>query len=179
MAAVAVLAPAGFNVSLDPNTGWIVELSVLCMLWTLPIRFDVNNSLGMLQNATPISTPFMFIGNLPITCLRLVFVYQIYKLYQSRTTRKRTLVVGVASELQVTILGILAVIMPVFSLMSRYFIPSPILFLAALVIFKIAPPPEVSTPWEHPEESESWWAQQSKNDARAVPSRCGNSSNQG
>lgn len=161
MAAIAVLAPAGLNVSLDPNSGWIVELSVICMLWTLPIRFDTYSPLGALQNVNPIPTPLFFIGNLPMTFLRLVFVYQIYKLYQGRTSRTRTMIVGVASELQMVIIGLLGVIIPVFSLMARFFIPSPLLLLAALVIFRIIPPPQVATPWKQSEGTESWWAQSS------------------
>ncbi|KXH71134.1 MAG: hypothetical protein AM326_12015 [Candidatus Thorarchaeota archaeon SMTZ-45] len=167
MAIIAVLAPAGLNVIFDPVTGWIIDMSLICMLWTLPIRFGINNPPGTFADVSPvpneaIPTPFVFIGNLPVTFLRLVFVYQIYKLYQGRTTRKRTMLVGAASELQMAIIGILGAIIPVFSLSSRLFIPLPILFLAALVTIKVVPPLEVSTPWKNPEDSESWWAKSSK-----------------
>jgi len=164
MATIAVLSPVGLNVDFDPITGWIVHLSVICMLWTLPINLGINNPPGTFQDATVILNPLMFIGNLPFTFLRLVFVYQMYKLYRGRTTRKRTMVVGVASELQMAIVGIIAVIMPVFSLISRLFIPIPILFLAALITIKVAPPPEVSAPWKHPEDTESLWAQSPKDE---------------
>ena len=173
MASIAVLAPAGLNVILDPSTGWIIDMSLICMLWTLPIRLGINNPPGTLLAVTPspdqvIPIPFAFIGNLPATFLRLVFVYQIYKLYQGRTSRKRTLLVGAASELQMAIVGIIGAIIPVFSLTSRLFIPIPILFLAALITFRIAPPLEVSTPWKHPKDAESWWAQSSKDEERAL-----------
>jgi len=170
MTIFAVLAPAGLNVSVDPITGWIIDLSLICMLWTLPIRFAINNPPGTFQDVTPIPNPqaipnpLFLIGNLPVTFLRLVFVYQMYKLYQGRTTRKRTMWVGVASELQMTTIGILGAIMPVFSLISRFFIPIPLLFLVALVTIKVAPPSEVSTPWKHSEDTASWWAQSFKDE---------------
>ena len=167
MAIIAVLAPAGLDVNLDPSTGWIIGLSLICMLWTLPIRLGINNPPGTFAEFSTvpnevIPTPFAFIGNLPITFLRLLFVYQIYKLYQGRTSRKRTMLVGAASELETAIVGILGAIIPVFSLISRLFIPIPFLFLAALITIRLAPPREVSTPWKHPEDTESWWAQPSK-----------------
>lgn len=167
MTIIAVLAPAGINVIFDSSTGWIIHMSVICMLWTLPIQLGINNPLGMFQDPTavpidPIPNPIVFIGNLPLTFLRLVFVYQIYKLYQGRTTRTRTMLVGVVSELQMVMVGIIGAIIPVFSLQSLLLIPIPILFLASLVTIKVAPPPEVSSPWKHPEETESLWAQSSK-----------------
>lgn len=164
MAAIAVLAPAGLNVEFDPSTGVIMHLSMICMLWTLPITFAGNNPGGTFQEAIPIPSPFALIGNIPLTFLRLVFVYQIYKLYQGRTTRKRTFLVGAASELQMATIGILSVIMPVFSLMSRLFIPVPILFLAALITIKVAPPYEVTTHWKHPGDTENWWVQSIKDE---------------
>ncbi|MFX1561661.1 MAG: hypothetical protein ACFFBL_13815, partial [Promethearchaeota archaeon] len=111
-----------------------------------------------------IPSPLAFLGNLPVTFLRLVFVYQIYRLYQGKTSRRRTLLVGAVSELQTAIVGILGVIIPVFSLTSRLFIPLPILFLAALITFRIAPPLEVSAPWKDSEDTESWWAHSSKDE---------------
>jgi hypothetical protein len=173
MAAIAVLVPAGLNMNFDSSTGLIIEMYMICMLWTIPIRLGINNPPGTFQNITTIPSeaipnPLLFIGNLPVTFLRLVFVYQVYRFYQGRTTRKRTLLVGVVSELQMAIVSILGVIIPVFSLISRFFIPIPILFLVALVIIKVAPPSEVSTPWKHSEDTESWWAQ-SSNDEESIP----------
>ncbi len=173
MAIIAVLVPAGLNVELDSSTGAILQLSIICMLWTVPIPFGINNPLGTFQNITEVPNqvvlnPFMLIGNIPLTFLRLVFVYQIYKLYQGRTTRKHTMLVGAASELQMAITGILGAIMPVFSLISRLFIPIPILFLAAIIAIKVTPPSEISTPWKHSEDTESWWTEPSKDEEHAL-----------
>ncbi|MFW9976211.1 MAG: hypothetical protein ACFFDQ_13150 [Candidatus Thorarchaeota archaeon] len=161
VAAIAVLAPAGFNVEFDPSTGVIMHISMICMLWTLPVTFAGNNPGGTFQEAIPIPSPFALIGNIPLTFLRLVFVYQMYKLYEGRTTRKRTILVGAASELQITAIGILSVIMPVFSLMSRFFIPVPLLFLAALIAIKIASPPEDTAYWKSSGDTENWWEKSS------------------
>jgi len=152
MMVIAVLTPAGINLEFDPSTGMLLNLSLLFMLWTLPMSFGIYTTVGMLQSANPIPNPFAFIGNLPLTFLRFVFVYQMYRLYQGRTTRNRALLVGAVSELQMTIIGIFSVITPVFSLMSRYFIPVPILILVALIIMKVSRPT-----WKQYEEDRSWW----------------------
>jgi hypothetical protein len=164
MTTIAVLAPAGLNMEFDPNTGLITYLSVMFMFWTVPIALGINNPPGTFQNVNPIPSPaipipLVLIGNLTLTFLRLVVVYQMYKLYLGRTSRKRTLLVGSASELQTATIGILGAIIPVFSLMSRFFIPIPILFMTALIIIKLTPPCEVTTPWKKSEDTESWWAQ--------------------
>ncbi len=164
MMTIAVLVPAGINLELDPSTGLMMYCSLIFMLWTSPITFGINNPPGTFQNVNPIPSPLGFLGNLPITFLRFVFVYQMYRLYEGRTTRKRTLLVGAASELQVATIGIMGAIMPVFSLMSRFFIPLPILFLAVLSIIRLVPPCEVTKPWETPEDAESWWEQSSKDE---------------
>ncbi len=171
MAFIAVLAPAGLNIVLDPSTGWIIDMSLMCMLWTLPIRLGINNPPGTFLVVTPspnqaIPIPLAFIGNLPATFLRLVFVYQMYKLYLGRTSRKRTLLVGAASELQTATIGIFGAVIPVFSLMSRFFIPIPILFVTALIIIRLTPPGTVTTPWEDTEDTESWWEESSKDEER-------------
>jgi hypothetical protein len=165
LAIFAILIPAGINIVTDPTTGLILYMQLIFMLWTINMVNPNSNPPGTFQDITTIPetaipTPLMFIGNLPITFLRIVFVYQMYRCYQSRTTIKSTLLVGVASELQSSLIGNLSMLIPVFSLFSQFFIPIPALFLAGLVTIKMAPPPKTSIPWKHQEESKSWWARE-------------------
>ena len=170
----AILIPAGISLVSDPNTGLILYMELVFMFWTINIVNPNPNPPGTFQDVTTIPetaipNPIMFIGNLPLTFLRIVFVYQMYRCYRNRTTTKRTLLVGAASELQASLIGNLSMIIPVFSLFSQVFIPIPVLFLAGLVMIKIAPPPQVSIPWKHQKESESWWAQESEDKESATP----------
>jgi hypothetical protein len=163
----AILVPAGISIVSDPNTGLILYMELVFMFWTINIVNANPNPPGTFQDVTTIPetaipNPLMFIGNLPLTFLRIVFVYQMYRCYQNRTTTKRTVLVGAASELQASLIGNLSMLIPVFSLFSHFFIPIPALFLAGLVMIKMAPPPQNSIPWKHQEESESWWARESE-----------------
>lgn len=163
----AILVPAGITIVSDPNTGLILYIQLVFMLWTINIANPNSNPPGTFQDVTaipdtPIPNPLMFIGNLPLTFLRIVFVYQMYRCYQNRTTTKRTILIGAASELQSSLIGNLSMLIPVFSLFTQVFIPIPVLFLAGLVMIKVAPPSQTPIPWKHQEESESWWARESE-----------------
>jgi hypothetical protein len=168
LAIFAILVPAGINITSDPNTGLILYMQLIFMLWTINIINPHSNPPGTFQDVTTIPetaipNPFFLIGNLPLTFLRIVFVYQLHKYYQNRTTTKPTMFVGAASEMLPTLLGNLFLLVPVFSLFSHFFIPIPALFLAGLIMIKKAPATQGSIPWKHQEESESWWARESDN----------------
>ncbi|UCH03797.1 MAG: hypothetical protein JSW05_09385 [Candidatus Thorarchaeota archaeon] len=172
-ALITVLAPAGFNVSFDLTRGAIMHVYLVFMLWTINLGLGAVNPQGVFQGApaipdTPVPIPLGLVGNLPLTFLRTVFVYQIYRYYQGKTTRNRAILAAAAGELQVAIVGLLLMMMPTFSLTTQLFIPIPILFLAGLVMIKMAPSTQLSTPWMGQEEPEPWWTQSSEDEESAV-----------
>jgi hypothetical protein len=82
---------------------------------------------------------------------RLVFSYQLVRLYKGKTTRGRTLVLGFIADCYLLPLMILEML--VFP--SEYFItmlPIPVVLFIALMLLKFKPPPVVITPWKEPDE---------------------------
>jgi hypothetical protein len=96
--------------------------------------------------------PLIILSGFSLTFMRLVFVYQIHRYLRSRTTKKRTIIVGILSELQTVIM-----ILPVFVILSLlrtfelvsgfWFFPIPVLLLVGLVIIRVIPVTEVESPW--------------------------------
>ncbi len=172
-AVLAILTPAALNLSFDLVTDSIIYANLMFMFWTINLGPGIVNPPGTFSEATVIpdaavAIPYGLIGNLPITFLRVVFVYQIYRYYQGRTTRGRTLLAAAAGELQVTIMGLFFMSMPTFSLTVQFLVPTPIMFVAGLVMIKMAPTNQLSTPWPDQEDSDSWWTEQSEDEGGAV-----------
>ena len=96
--------------------------------------------------------PLVILSGISLTFMRLVFVYQMHRYLQGRTTQKRTIIVGILSELQIVIM-----ILPVFAILSLlgtfelvsgfWFFPIPVLLLVGLVIIRVVPVTEVESPW--------------------------------
>ena len=90
----------------------------------------------------PIVIPFAF--------LRLAYAYQMVRFYKGLTTKKRTLALGIVSELPFAILSI-----PVFilSFLDPYGCimlagPTLILLIVGILIIRLKPPPESLEIWE-------------------------------
>ena len=96
--------------------------------------------------------PFLLIQFALLLFLRIVFVIQMSRYYNMKTTKKLTLLLGIASELQSPFITIcLAFIMNFLMLGDgsfgfAFYIPIPILFLAGYLILKLKPLEEVKTP---------------------------------
>ena len=122
--------------------------------------------------------PHMLTSGLILFSLRPVFAYQMVRYYNGRTTKRKTLLVGVASELQILVGGalsaivLLALIPPPVSIMIPLFGPIPVLFLTGLVIMKLRPLPDITTPRQQMEERKQRWDK----DAAAPESKLAQSS---
>jgi len=146
MTFVALLGPAFFMVYLDREFNW----QLMAMTWEASY-WDHNIQIVMVQ-------PYMLTIGLLLLSLRPVFTYQMVRYYSGRTTKLNTLLVGVASELQVLVVANLGMIGQSVSspdpsqILVPLFGPIPILFLTGLVIMKLRPPPEITTPWQQMDE---------------------------
>jgi hypothetical protein len=139
LALTALVGPYSVNIYPHEVYGWLLYLTR--MTWTM-----VNMNFWDI-----IIDPVGFIVGLPFTCMRLVFVYQMHRYLLGRTTQKRTIIVGILSELQTVIM-----IFPVFTILSLLgtfelvsgflFFPIPVLLLVGLVIIRVVPVTEES-PW--------------------------------
>lgn len=101
---------------------------------------------------------FFLFGGL-FMCLKLVFVYQIYKFYLHRTTRSSVVNWGILSELQFTLISL--AILP-FGLVTPSIavlipIPIPILLITGLLLLRFVPRPERKPGWMELEEEKDWW----------------------
>lgn len=146
MTFVALLGPALFTVYLDREFNW----HLMAMTWEASY-WDHNIQIVVVQ-------PYMLMTGLLLLSLRPVFAYQMVRYYNGRTTKMNTLLVGVASELQVLVVtNLMTIVQWVLSpyrdeMLVPLFGPIPVLFLTGLVIMKVRLPPEIITPWQQMEE---------------------------
>ncbi|MFW9834194.1 MAG: hypothetical protein ACFFEK_09380 [Candidatus Thorarchaeota archaeon] len=147
MLIIALIGPVSVNIY--PGT-WFGPIIYLCgMTWQI-IGFNLS-SLMFSSLFLLISLPFMF--------LRLVFVYQIYKYYQGLATKKRTVIVGVLSEIQFPLIGLF--IMPFAignpSLAFFFAIPIPLLLIVGLIFLQSVHVPLPIDGWKELDKSQNWW----------------------
>ena len=153
MTFLALLGPAFFMVypSREYGFGW----QLMAMTWDASY-WNHNIQIAVVQ-------PHMLTIGLLLFSLRPVFAYQMVRYYNGRTTKLNTLLVGVASELQILVVANLGMIGQLVSspdpsqISVPLFGPIPILFLTGLVIMKLRPPPEITTPWQQMEERKQRW----------------------
>ena len=99
-----------------------------------------------------------FLATLPFTFLRYVFVYMMVKFYRGRTTRKRIILVGISSELQLLVLSFPALLMILFSSTDylMIFLPIPSILVIGLLFIHFIPP-NPTLIWIEKEELHQWW----------------------
>jgi len=161
MGITTVLSPIAMSVY---DSGWgEITTSTIAMTWMmntspwgLDFRFD----------------PFTLFASLPFTFLRIVFAIMMLRLYQGKTTRKRTVVIGIASELQLILIFYVPMLLTLLLFPTGYFsfqliLPIPILIGIGLIIMKLSPPTE-QTMWIEEEKSSSWWEKQDEEPAKTT-----------
>ena len=168
MTFVALLGPAILMVLPDREYGFAWQL--MAMTWDASY-WNNNIQITVVQ-------PHMLTLGLLLFSLRPVFAYQMVRYYNGRTTKLNTLLVGVASELLVLVVtNLMTIVQWVLSpyrdeMLVPLFGPIPVLFLTGLVIMKLRPLPEITTPWQQMEERKQRW----DNDASAPESKLAQSS---
>jgi hypothetical protein len=162
---------------------WMITTIMLILTFFGPMSLNIYPSLGPFESDTiyifamtyqilNIFTWDFVMFDLPtimVTALfsfmRLVFVYQLSRYYKGRTSRGRTIAVGIISELQMTIItGLVLLFLMSSPVMVFYMIavPIPILLLLGLVFMWTVPVPEIPGPWKELDEPKSWWDEESK-----------------
>ena len=143
MAFVALLAPLMFSFTFHDGLCFGL-LAVLGSFTSTPWRTYLETS-----------DTFTFAILMPFGLLRLAYACQMVRLYMARTTKNRTLALGIVSELPITIL-----LVPVFIMLLLYpdgpmvlFGPTFILLIVGALIIRLKPPPKPLGIWgEMPEE---------------------------
>ena len=86
-------------------------------------------------------SPNYWLSAFPLTALRLIFVYQVFRYYENRSTRATTVLVGLVAELPMWI------IRSTFLWESPTPIPTPFLVIFAIAIMWRLPYSEPLKPW--------------------------------
>ena len=153
MALVALLAPLTFSIAVYDG----LHLSVTAVLWGF-ISSPYQTYLG-------IADIFLLVAMMPFGFLRLAYAYQMVRLYKGQTTKKRTLTLGIVSELPFVMLSILYLIMWFFYPYSPMGLAGPtlILLIVGILIIRLKPPPKPPEIWEEMPEEKPWWVEESTN----------------
>ncbi|MHA1587928.1 MAG: hypothetical protein ACTSV9_04025 [Candidatus Thorarchaeota archaeon] len=138
MALVALLAPLMFSFTAHDG----LCFGVLAVLWS----FTSTPWGTRLETSDTFTLGFLT----PFGLLRLAYAYQMVRLYKGRTTKKRTLALGIVSELPIAIL-----LIPVFIMLLLHpdgpmvlFGPTFILLTASTLIIRLKSPPQPPELWE-------------------------------
>ena len=128
-----------------------MHISVTAVLWI----FASSPYYTYLDVANPSSV----IAMMPFGFIRLAYAYQMFRFYKGRTTKKRTLTLGIVSELPFAILSIPFFIMWI---LFPYGLtpltgPTPILLIVSILIIRFKPPLEPSEIWEELPTKKPWW----------------------
>ena len=90
---------------------------------------------------------------------RLVFSYQMVRLYKGRTTKRRTLLLGLIADCY-----FLFIMLPSLISMLLYpseylymILPTPLVLLVAIMLIKLRPPAKIITPWKELDTPDKWW----------------------
>lgn len=139
LAVIALVSPVSINIYPHEVYGYLSNL--MGMTWMM-----IN------MNFWDIAIdPLIILSGLSLTFMRLVFVYQMHRYLLGRTTRKRTIIVGILSELQIAIMTLpvflILSLLGTFELIFGFFIPIPVLLLVGLIIMRVVPTSKIESPW--------------------------------
>ncbi len=153
MTLVALLAPIAFFLSSYDG----LYLSLIAILWSFTSSSYYTQLVLVDIFTLGMSMPFGFI--------RLAYAYQMVRLYKGRTTKKRTLTLGIVSELPFAFLFIPYIIIWLLNPYGPVSLgaPSLILLIVSILIVRLRPPPESPEIWEEMSEEKSWWTEESTN----------------
>lgn len=162
LAITALVSPLAVNISVNPWDGLYFSMLFLFFYMNYSTRwgFEIYPTFY-----TPWGYPDIFyIMNismiLGVYCgPRLVFSYQMVRLYKARTTKRRALLLGLITDCYFLFLTLPTLFMMLLY-PSEYFyaiLPTPIVLFIALLLIKLRPPSVVITPWKELDEPDQWW----------------------
>ncbi len=144
---VALFGPSNINMYL--------ELDRVAFTYLIGMSWEV---VGLSFGSFLFSFTYFLVG-LPFMFLRLVFVYQIFKYYLGRTSRKRVVIAGILAELQFALisLAIIPIGLSSSSLAAILSIPIPILLIVGLIMVRYIPKSQGISEWTALDEDKDWW----------------------
>ncbi len=140
----AIFAPAGLF--LNSTVSGLYSVNIYSVAWVATYYVLFDNWVIMLTSPVDwFSFPFALF-------LRFLFVYQIKRYYDNKTTMNRALLLGLLVECESVFIGILVSLSYYYLVIG---IPIPLLLLSALYLMKRNPPEEDPQSWA--EESSNEW----------------------
>ena len=156
---IMFLAPMGIVFYFfDESGSWYA--AVLAMLW-----YSNMGSFG-----TYYSPYAAILATLPLSFMKMVYVFLIWRAYQGKATTRQAIRFGIAMELWFPFLYSLPYLIsllfvPMFFEGWLLAIPLPILLLSGWLALKLHPPVGTSASWVATEQREDWWHEPSTQDS--------------
>ncbi len=169
---------------------WMITATMFILAFYGPLSLNIYPGLGpfeagmiyifsMTYQVLNIFTLDIVVFELPIVMItallaimRPIFAYQMSRYYKGRTTRGRTIIVGIISELQMTIItGVVLLYLmtnPVMLFVYMIAVPIPVLLLLGLVFMWTVPVPEIQAPWKELDEPKEWWDEESEAASKVI-----------
>jgi hypothetical protein len=133
--------------------GMFTEINIQSMFWMYSQSSYMPSFFGF--SLIPL---YAMTSMFPFLLLRMVPVFQIYRYYNGKTTRKRALIASFIGDGVILLFTTPTIILSFMSGMFYfYMIPLPFQMIAGFVMLWRCPLPEPTTPWEHITEQKSWW----------------------
>jgi hypothetical protein len=100
----------------------------------------------------------IFIGSWPFTGWRLAFVYQMYRYYEGRSSRRMTVGLAIFAEFLYDVVNYLMFgVFMVGYWGPLFFIPTPFMLFSAMVFMWFAPYPVPKSAFDDHAEPDKWW----------------------
>ncbi|MHA2020638.1 MAG: hypothetical protein ACW98J_07960 [Candidatus Thorarchaeota archaeon] len=158
---------------------WMITTVLLILVFFGPISLNIYPGMGfmgdyvyifsMTWQITDIATMSLYMFDIPIVMMtfllvfmRPVFVYQLSRYYKGKTSRGRTIAVGIISELQLTIITGLAMLVPAGAVAFMIAVPIPFLLLLSFILMWLVPIPKTDVQWKELDEPKDWWDRESE-----------------
>ena len=163
MFVLAFYGPMSFNIYPGLGPFGTDMISIFSMTYQVANIFALGITLFEL--------PLVMIASL-FSFMRPVFAYQLSRYFKGKTTRGRTIVVGVISEIQMTIItGVMLLYLmtnPFTPFVYMIAVPIPVLLLLGLIFMWKVPVVESHGPWKELDESKEWWDEKSETESKAI-----------
>ena len=150
MILISLLMPAAVMIYYG-SEGW----QLMAMTWWVSF-WGENPLIVILELHVLLVSTFLF-------TLRPIFVFQIIRYYNGKTTKKNTFVIGLMSELQVIIIAGFVWVTTVITspyppgVVLSFYIPIPILFFMGYMLMEYIPAPDITRTWKTLENQKKWW----------------------
>jgi hypothetical protein len=128
------------------------EFAIMSTFWV----YDQSNA-SIEPNGLSLIPAYMILAMLPFLLLRVIPVYQIYRYYNGKTTRRRAFIASFAGDAIFLYTGLLPLVISILFSSSYSIYPLPFQSIVAVLILWRFTMPEPITPWKTKEKPKSWW----------------------